>query len=83
MKLKELTTYLSQGREIEFDYNNHKYFLQPDYENFGSNYILFDCTTPEADIVFQWTINAILAFPIDGKHSLKQDTSIFNFTCIL
>ena len=83
MESGELTTYLSQGREIEFDYNNHKYVLQPDYENANSNYILFDCTATEPDIVFQGTINDLLSFPIDGKHSLKQDASIFHFAYIL
>ena len=83
MDPEELLTDLSQGREIEFEHRGRKYFLQPDYDNSDSDYILYDCTSPESNVVFHGPINAVMSFKFDGKCSLKQDLPEFYFICIL
>lgn len=88
MTTLELTSYFSQGREIEFSLRGHNYFLQPLYSNDESNkvyqYVLYDCMNPNIlKTLFQGSVNDIKLYLFENKYNFENDLSIFDFTCIL
>lgn len=83
MTLPTLIDFMSNGREIEFIFNNHPYFLAPLYLDgrFSYNYYIYDVATKE--IVFTGSLDKTLAFEFAPNVSLKESVKEFVFEYVL
>ncbi len=83
MNINDLTAYLSQGREIEFQLNGKDYFLQPDYKN-KQGYILYNCETSDnSKEIYRGNHDDILKYGFGDGICLQDNFELFEFLFIL
>ena len=83
MDLIEFKTYLSQGREIEFSFNNRSYFIAPIYDNCSKiiKYSIWDNYNNKQVII--GTMDEICLFHFEPGVCFKDKINCFIFEYIL
>lgn len=83
MTLLELVDYMKQGREIEFSYKSHPYFLATNYStpDHMTEYYIFDDLLKEN--IVEGKLETILSFEFEGRVCFEKNLDSFCFEYVL
>lgn len=83
MTLVELTQHLHDGREIEFSFCSHRYFISPDFVSgkFEGNYTIYD--NDEHKTVFSGPMEDLLCFKFAPFLVFSECIPLFNIEYVL
>lgn len=83
MDFERVLELLAQGREIEFSFGGHRYFVAPLYrENtFIGKYSIFDCG--EKTVIYAGTLCEILAFEFAPEVSFNNAGHLFSLEYVM